>query len=114
MRLAGAVLIVAGVLLHRTAWRSFSVHGASPATLAVPAVLVEDGPYRHTRNPMYLAGVAILGGWALTAACPAGLGVAAAFALVARVRWIGPEERLLAATLGPAWADYSARVRRWV
>lgn len=89
--------------------RGTSFNPARPAT-----ALVIHGPYRFTRNPMYLgmacahAGAAVATGrlWAL-ATLPAA--VAAVDRLV-----IPREERHLADTFGAEYESYRARVRRWL
>nr|MBA2578847.1 isoprenylcysteine carboxylmethyltransferase family protein [Euzebyaceae bacterium] len=76
--------------------------------------LVAAGPYRFTRNPMYLglsagtAGVALITGnpWVLALLVPA-VGVADA-------AFIRPEERYLERTFGDAYRAYRTRVRRWI
>jgi len=81
----------------------------SPAT-----ALVTTGPYRYTRNPMYLglaflyAGIALAFGllWAL-AALPVVL-------LVVDRVVIPPEERHLEAQFGDEYRAYKSRVRRWI
>lgn len=114
LRIAGVGLALAGAALHTVAWRHFRRMEAPVATLATPRLLVDTGPYARTRNPMYLAGVVIVAGWALATGCPAGLLVALGFGVMARVRWIGAEERLLAAEFGEDWRHYATRVRRWL
>ncbi len=76
--------------------------------------LVTGGPYRWTRNPMYMSlvlfylGITALAGsgWALVL-LP--LPVLAINAVV-----IPMEERQLEAVFGPMYAQYKARVRRWL
>lgn len=78
------------------------------------SVLVVRGVYRLSRNPMYVADLALVLAWALW------LGNAAAFALVPTfVAYINrfqiaPEERVLEGRFGPAFADYRRAVRRWL
>src|SRR5215831_15169029 len=66
LRVLGAALIISGtaVLLHSFA--RFVVEGAgTPAPVAAPGKLVVGGLYRHVRNPMYVAVLAIVVGQAL-------------------------------------------------
>ena len=78
------------------------------------SAVVQSGPYRVTRNPMYL-GLALL----LLALClwrgPL-LGLVAVVLFVAYITrfQIQPEERALLAKFGPPYADYLRRVRRWL
>lgn len=105
---AGALLAGAGVWQFRRATTSLS-----PFAGAEARVLVVEGVYAWTRNPMYLglalalAGVVVWrGSWAAAAPWPL---------FCAYLQWfqIRPEERDLAAAFGPEFAAYQARVGRW-
>lgn len=76
--------------------------------------IVETGPYRFTRNPMYVGlTVAYLGGaLVLNAAWPLALLPFVLAALVVLV--IRREERYLTAAFGPDYDAYRRRVRRWL
>lgn len=88
--------------------------GNDPRPDRPDAVLVESGPYRFSRNPIYLgfllgaAGLALvwgtLWGW---------IGVAVLHGLLDRAV-IAREEAYLEARFGAAYAAYKARVRRWM
>ncbi len=81
----------------------------SPAT-----VLVIRGPYRFSRNPMYLGlSAALLGAAILMGSLTPFLVIPAFMALIAD-RFIGPEEAMLEKTFGSAYAEYKAKVRRWL
>lgn len=76
--------------------------------------LVTSGPYRFTRNPMYVGHALMLTGWAIGLAHPLGF-----MAPIAYVAWIDrlqipPEEAALAARFPDAFAAYAQRVRRWL
>jgi protein-S-isoprenylcysteine O-methyltransferase Ste14 len=94
--------------------RDFYVAGRGTlAPWAPPERLVVIGLYRHSRNPMYVAVLLILAGWAWSFGSP-GLGVYAAFVAVAfQTRVVLGEEPWLAKTHGEAWVRYAKRVRRW-
>ena len=86
--------------------------GTVPVSL-VPESLIGSGPYRISRNPMYLSEGAILLGWTLYYGSPKLLARTATFA--AGVRYaVGREERTLQARFGDAWQEYAAKVPRWV
>lgn len=106
------VLGVAGLL-----WcvRDFYVAGRGTlAPWAPPQQLVVVGLYRWSRNPMYVAVLLILIGWAW-AFGSSGLGIYAACVAVAfHARVLLGEEPWLAKTHGQAWADYTRRVPRWL
>jgi protein-S-isoprenylcysteine O-methyltransferase Ste14 len=76
--------------------------------------LVRSGPLRASRNPIYLGFLLFAIGLALRWASLWGwLAVAAAFVLLDRLV-VACEERYLRARFGDDYADYAARVRRWL
>ncbi len=110
----GAGFIVAGMLWIVPCVVQFHRHGGTPAPVDPPRRLVVRGPYRWTRNPMYLAVGAMLAGQIVWHPSSALLIYAAAVlaALSAFVVWY--EEPALRARFGPEYADYAARVPRWM
>jgi protein-S-isoprenylcysteine O-methyltransferase Ste14 len=110
-RVAGLVALGIGV-----AGFVWSVRALGPSLTPHPrppegAVLVERGPYRLVRHPIYLAGALLFLGAAVAASIPA-----TAAALLLPVLWhfkAGVEERHLAQRF-PAYADYAERVPRGV
>jgi protein-S-isoprenylcysteine O-methyltransferase Ste14 len=88
-----------------------------PGTLAPwapPQQLVVSGPYRYSRNPMYVAVGLILAGWAVLYWSSA-LWI---YALLAgfgfQLRVLFGEEPRLARTFGAAWESYRALTKRWL
>ena len=79
-----------------------------------PGALVEAGPYRFSRNPIYLADLVILAGAALILGAPLALILLVPFQQVLLRQSILPEEAVLERDLGPAYLDYKARARRWL
>lgn len=76
--------------------------------------LIEEGPYRLSRNPLYVGLLVLYLGLALLA--PTFWGLVLFPAAVLLVLWgaILPEERYLHARLGAKYDAYSRRVRRWL
>jgi len=110
----GMALFGAATLLAGTALRLFAARGTSYAPFAQPTSLITSGPYRFSRNPLYVALVATLIGFASLLAS-FWLLIAAALLLVALDRLVVPsEEAALAAVFGEEWAAYVRRVRRWL
>jgi len=79
-----------------------------------PSALVGCGPYRWSRNPIYIADLMILAGWAISLGAPLGLVLIYPLQQVLLRRFILPEERVLTEHLGAAYEAYCGRVRRWV
>jgi protein-S-isoprenylcysteine O-methyltransferase Ste14 len=76
--------------------------------------LVIAGPFRYTRNPMYLGLTAILVGLAVL------LGSLTPWLMIPLFIWlighnvIAVEEAILAEVFGDEYRQYQARVRRWI
>jgi len=102
----------AGVLLH--AFARFVVEGlGTPAPVAPTEHLVVGGLFRHVRNPMYVAVVAVLAGQALVLRSGPLLlyAVAVAALQAAFVRWY--EEPHLRRRFGDEYVRYRAAVPGW-
>jgi protein-S-isoprenylcysteine O-methyltransferase Ste14 len=114
LRILGAALIAAGtgVLLH--AFARFVVEGAgTPVPVAPTARLVVGGLYRHVRNPMYVAVVAVVAGEALLLARPVLLAWAAVMLGVFAAFVAGYEEPTLRTRYGAAYESYRRAVPGW-
>ena len=111
--LGAALVAVAGALLG-WATRTMLAAGEHPDPDRPTSAIVAGGPYRFSRNPIYLAlavlsaGVALLvnSGWGLALVAPA---------LIATHYWaIAPEERYLEGRFAGEYRAYRSRVRRWI
>ena len=111
VRVAGIALILAGIGCAIWAGRAL---GSALTPYPLPseeAALVERGPYRIVRHPIYVAGLLVFLGYGFLASVPA----TAAVTLLA-VLWhfkAGVEERHLAARF-PGYDDYRRRVPRGI
>jgi protein-S-isoprenylcysteine O-methyltransferase Ste14 len=104
-----------GIVLLLWCVRDFHVAGRGTlAPWAPPRRLVTVGLYRVSRNPMYVAVLTILVGWALCFAWRGMWIYAAGMAAAFQLRIVYGEEPLLARTHGAAWTAYAARVPRWL
>lgn len=111
---AGWVLLDAGFLLRTWAAFDFYERKMKVISLVPQRRLVTTGPYRFTRNPLYLGGnVFIFFGAALLFGSPGALLITAAHLPLVDL-FIRREERQLAETFGDEWIEYKRHVRRWV
>jgi protein-S-isoprenylcysteine O-methyltransferase Ste14 len=76
--------------------------------------IVERGPFRITRNPMYLQMVGVCVGFAVLLANAWVLILTPMCAVVLHVFAIRPEEAYLEHKFGDRYGAYKARVRRWI
>lgn len=108
-------LILAGTLVLLWCVREFYVSGRGTlAPWARPKHLVTSGPYRLTRNPMYLCVALVLLGWC-TLWDSTGLHIYAVVTLcVLFVRVMALEEKWVARQFGAEWESYRARTPRWL
>jgi protein-S-isoprenylcysteine O-methyltransferase Ste14 len=113
-RYAGIVLIA--LALGVIAWSAvlFRRAGTNIRPFLPSTALVVAGPYRFTRNPMYLGMAGILLGAAVYMGSITPFVVIPAFMAIISERFIAPEEAKLEAAFGLAYLDYKARVRRWL
>jgi protein-S-isoprenylcysteine O-methyltransferase Ste14 len=111
----GWVLLLAGAAVLVHAFVAFAWHGrGTPAPAAPTERLVVQGAYRHVRNPMYVAVLAVVLGQVL---------LFASWGLFAYLLVIGVtmasfvrayEEPTLRETYGPAYDEFCAHVPRWL
>lgn len=114
LRVAGLVLIAAGVPVLLHAFLRFVVEGrGTPAPVAPTERLVIGGLYRYVRNPMYLAVVSVIAGQALAFGQPGLLWYAAVVTagFVAFTRLY--EEPVLARRYGEEYEAYRRAVPGW-
>jgi protein-S-isoprenylcysteine O-methyltransferase Ste14 len=114
LRVAGGVLIAAGVIVLVPAFVRFVTEGVgTPAPVAPTQRLVVGGLYRYVRNPMYLAVVATIVGQALALGQPALLGYAVVVGAAMAAFVHGYEEPTLAGQFGAQYQAYRRAVPAW-
>ena len=111
---AGGILMVTALGLAVSAFFVFRRHDESLDLRKPTRRLVSAGPYRISRNPVYLAFVVFIAG--LGCADNAAAVMLAVVPAFAALNWytIPHEEAYLRRKLGGAYDDYAARVRRWI
>jgi protein-S-isoprenylcysteine O-methyltransferase Ste14 len=109
----GAVLAVGGFALVQTAKRAFQHLGTEVKPWLPSTQIVASGPYRYMRNPMYVAGVLIIGGLALALASDWTLIMLVPTAVVLHYGVVLREERYLERKFGDAYRQYREAVSRY-
>ncbi len=79
-----------------------------------PKILIIEGPYRLSRNPIYLALVMLAVASALGAGSVIGLAIAAGLWWILDRRFAAPEEVLLRAIFGAEAEAYLSSTKRWL
>jgi protein-S-isoprenylcysteine O-methyltransferase Ste14 len=110
----GIVLIILAPTLAVSALRTMQAAGTNVDPAKPALTIVRDGPFRFTRNPMYLALCLVqialgffLNDW-ITLLFVVPLTVILHFGVVLR------EEKYLAAKFGEPYLQYKREVRRWI
>jgi len=112
--LAGLILCL-GTTLLLSCVREFYVAGRG--TLAPwdpPKHLVTTGPYRVTRNPMYVGVLTIIAGWCVLWEATALIIYAVVVLVGFQARVVLAEEPWAARQFGSQWQAYRAKVPRWL
>ncbi len=113
-RAAGVTAVAVGAALGIWGDLAMKRAGTSPFPWKPTQVIVDQGPYAWSRNPLYVAqalihaGIAALGDswWAMAMLLPV--------LVVVRYGVIGPEEEYLTRKFGDPYLQYLQRVRRWL
>src|SRR6185503_19537234 len=100
----GALLFVAGAAMMLAAAGLFRRLGTNVPPSQPTTLIATTGPYRWTRNPMYL-GMALI---------YAGLAIGFDVLIAIQTQVIAREERYLEAKFGDDYRRYKAEVRRWL
>ncbi|MGB9367247.1 MAG: isoprenylcysteine carboxylmethyltransferase family protein [Xanthobacteraceae bacterium] len=115
MRVAGIALIIAGLPGLLDSFARFAVQGlGTPAPIAPTENLVLTGLYRHVRNPMYVAVVAIVLGQAALFGDGLLLWYGALLWLAFHIFVVAYEEPTLRQTYGAEYENYRGNVPRWI
>ena len=110
----GAIIVAAIATLGAPAVRLQRRSGQSENPWKPTTSIVERGPYRFSRNPMYLqllvatlgAAVMLMNAW-IVLLIPVAMWVLVQFVIL-------PEERYLEGKFGEGYLAYKRRVRRWI
>jgi len=113
VRWLGGLIAIAGIAFGGAGRAAFRRAGTEANPMKPSTVFVESGPFRRTRNPMYVGmtigyiGIMLAGnlGWLLVFLLP----------VLALMHWgvVLREERYLSARFGDAYDQYRKRVRRY-
>lgn len=107
-------LILAGLLLDGIAAGLFRRRGTAVEPWKPSTVLINDGPYRYSRNPIYVGFAITYLGFAIAMDSWIVLLLLLPCLVVVDRFVIQREERYLSAKFGAAYDAYRKRVRRWL
>ena len=112
-RWLGLAVAVLGLALGGSAARLFRRRKTTIRPGETSTTLMTDGPFRFTRNPIYVGMTLVLAGLAFGLGSLSPWFVIPAFVLAIAIDVIPAEEAMLAETFGDAYRAYQSRVRRW-
>jgi len=110
----GGIVFVLALALFAWAIATMTRAGSNVPTNLPTTTIVETGPYRFTRNPIYLGMFLGLVGLAIAFDSLWLLVMLVPFSLAIRYGVVAREEAYLERKFGDAYRQYRARVRRWV
>jgi protein-S-isoprenylcysteine O-methyltransferase Ste14 len=112
--LLGLAPLIAGIILGAASAAAFRRHKTTIIPFHDSAALLTAGPFRLSRNPIYLGMILSLIGAAMLTGAATSFLVVIAFALVIHFGFVLREEAMLEARFGESFRDYAAQVRRWI
>lgn len=108
-------VIAAGAALYAwCVWNFAAVGRGTPGLWDAPRRVVATGPYRHVRNPIYLAALLVVLGEAWLFMSLPLLEYAGAMAVFCHLFVTGYEERTLSRRFGSTYQEYRRTVPRWI
>ena len=110
----GLLFLLSGIVLAASAARLFSKAKTGIVPFSESTKLVVSGAYRFTRNPMYLGMFFCLIGVTLLVNNVLGLLVLLLFFFIIRQKFVLKEELQMQETFGDDYAQFKARIRRWI
>jgi len=110
----GAMVFVLALALVAWAIVTITWAGSNVPTNLPTTTIVESGPYRFTRNPIYLSMFLALIGLAIAFDNLWLVMMLVPFALVIRFGVVAREEAYLERKFGDDYRGYRSRVRRWL
>ena len=114
LSLIGAVPFIVGIGIAIHGSQVFEKKETNIETFDDPNVLVTDGIFKFSRNPMYVGFVTALFGIAIMLGDISAIVIAISF-LVITDRWYIPfEEKAMERVFGEAYLEYKTQVRRWL
>lgn len=113
-RTGGYVLLALGIILPAWGAYIFRRRETNIIPYKSPDKMVMEGPFRFSRNPMYLGMLLVTIGVAVRLGSLESLIFVALFFTVANWWYIPFEEKKMKAVFGEAFDDYKSKVRRWL
>ena len=112
--LLGLILILSGISLVFVSLRFMRKMKTTFIPDGTPEVLISSGPFKFSRNPIYLGMLTVLVGVAFLMSSLSAIIIAFVFGIIINFTWIAHEEKKLHELFSEDWENYSSKVRRWI
>ena len=112
--LLGLIFIFSGISLVFVSFRFMRKMKTTFIPDGTPEVLISSGPFKFSRNPIYLGMLTILVGVAFLMSSLSAIIIAFVFGIIINFTWIAHEEKKLHELFSEDWENYSSKVRRWI
>ncbi|MGP0060837.1 MAG: methyltransferase family protein [Beijerinckiaceae bacterium] len=109
-----ALMLAASVALFAYSGSLFRKAGTPFRPTSPATTIVRDGPYRISRNPMYLGMAGVLAGLGVLFGSTLFGAALIVFLIVVHFGVVLPEERYLDSLHGETYRQYKRQVRRWL
>ena len=113
-RALGALPIAMALLVGFWGAVQFRRHDTTIIPFEQSTALIAKGPYRYSRNPLYISMTLILVGLWILLGSLSPVVVVPLFVWWISTRFIANEERHLEAQFGRTYLEYKTKVRRWL
>lgn len=112
--LAGFVPAIFGSVLNLIADKDFKKYNTTVKPFEKSTVLITNGVFTITRNPMYLGMALLLLGAVMIVGSLSPYICVIVFIILMDNVFIKAEEKQLAEVFGKQWEEYKQKVRRWI
>ena len=111
---SGWIVIITGVILNLWTDNLFKSYHTTVKPYLEPSYFITNGPFRISRNPMYLGMLMILTGTAILFKSIVLLVPALLYLLIMNIFYIRKEEANLMKQYGNEFLKYKKKVRQWI
>lgn len=111
--LAGIIIAFMGFIIMGKSWELFKKHQLA-LSYVKPSILITEGVYSKTRNPMYIGMFTLLLGFGISLGNMFTIVEPLLFLVIVNLYHIPKEEDLMKATFGETYLNYCHCVKRWI
>jgi protein-S-isoprenylcysteine O-methyltransferase Ste14 len=110
----GLVFVAFGIVMNIWADAKFKQSQTTVSPFGTPTALVAEGPFRVSRNPMYVGMASILLGAAICIGSLVAFACPIIFVIVMQTKFLPVEEKNLGSTFANQYQAYKRKVRQWI